>query len=450
MIDTEYITGRSPSLRALGWSRDYHPSLRACGGSFFGRKVRTQRHFLAAYRGTGSVPAKAVTRRKAPLAKDFSPSLAVLLFLLGILVIGTALPACAQKKPTAAPPRKAVVSPWDVEAREYLGTPESERAVDKGLQYLAAHQQADGHWSSGGYTGDVAITGLSLLAFLAAGHQPGRGRYGLVLNEAVDFLAKCVRMDGRFGAAGLVRSDPSVGQSGQPMYGHGFATLALAEVYGMTRRRDLKPKIEAAIHLIEDTQNIDGQPRLDGGWRYQPAQGDSDISVTVVQVLALRAARNAGLKVTQSTIDRALAYMKRCANNYDHGFSYQVQIHQSGPARTGAGVLSLLMAGMRDSPECQGGLTYLVNRPPLEGRNEWTYREHFFYTIYYVTQAMYQAGGDYWKRWYPGIRDFLVKKQDGDGNWGNFGYSEAGSEYATAMAVLVLQVPAGLLPIYQK
>lgn len=369
--------------------------------------------------------------------------------LLGFLCAMGVVPSNAQKKPTAAPPRKAVVSPWDVEAREYLGTPESERAVEKGLQYLAAHQLPDGHWSSGGYTADVGITALSLLAFLASGHQPGRGRFGLVLNEAVDFLARSVRMDGKFGATGLVRSDPSIGQSGQPMYGHGFATLALAEVYGMTRRRDLKPKIEAAIHLIEDTQNIDGQPKLDGGWRYQPGMGDADISVTVVQVLALRAARNAGLKVTQSTIDRAIAYMKRCSNTSDGGFSYQVQIHQSGPARTGAGVLSLLMAGMRDSPQCQGGLNYLVNHP-YESRTEWTYREHFFYTIYYVTQAMYQAGGDYWKRWYPGMRDFLVHKQDSDGNWGSFGYSEAGSEYATAMAILVLQVPAGLLPIYQK
>lgn len=371
--------------------------------------------------------------------------------LLLCLLLGglNAVPAFAQKKGAAPPPRKATVSPWDVEAREYLGTPESERAVEKGLQYLAGHQQADGHWSSGGYTGDVSITAFALLAFLASGHQPGRGRYGLVLNEAVDFLARSVRMNGQFGAMGLVRGDPSAGQMGPPMYGHGFATLALAEVYGMTKRRDLKPKIEAAIHLIEDTQNIDGQPRLDGGWRYQPTQGDADISVTVVQVLALRAARNAGIKVTQSTIDRAIAYMKRCANNFDGGFSYQVQVHQAGPARTGAGCLSLLMAGMRDSQECQKGLQYLVNHP-LDRQNEWPYREHFFYAVYYVTQAMYQAGGDYWKRWYPSIRDRLIRMQDADGNWGSTGYSEAGSEYATAMAVLVLQVPAGLLPIYQK
>ncbi len=420
-------SGRSDTS-VLGRSRGYHPSLRGSAVS----SSRTRDRVAV----SGFVP-----------AAFFKGLLS--LMLLGFLCTMSALPTHAQKKLTSVPPRKAVVSPWDVEAREYLGTPESERAVDKGLQYLAGRQLADGHWSSGGYTADVGITALSLLAFLAAGHQPGRGRYGLVLNEAVEFLAKSVRMDGRFGATGLVHSDPSIGQSGQPMYGHGFATLALAEVYGMTRRRDLKPKIEAAIHLIEDTQNIDGRPRLDGGWRYQPGMGDADISVTVVQVLALRAARNAGIKVTQSTIDRALGYMKRCANNYDHGFSYQVQIHQSGPARTGAGVLSLLMAGMRDSPECQGGLQYLVNHP-LNGQNEWPYREHFFYTIYYVTQAMYQAGGDYWKHWYPGIRDMLVKKQDADGNWGNFGYSEAGTEYATAMSILVLQVPAGLLPIYQK
>jgi hypothetical protein len=339
------------------------------------------------------------------------------------------------------------VSSWDVEAREYLGTPQSEAAVTRGLAYLAAHQEADGHWRSGGYSSEVAITALSLMAFLSAGHQPGRGRYGLVLNQAVDYLADSVRMSGYFGTPGLIRSREG---GGPPMYGHGFATLALAEVYGMTHRRDLRPKVEAAIQLIEDTQNQDGSPYRDGGWRYKAMQGDADISVTVVQVLALRGARNAGIKVSQATIDRALAYMKRCARNPDGGFSYQVGQMQSGPARTGAGVLSLLMAGMRNSPECQNGLAWL-QKHPLDRANEWPYREHFYYTLYYITQAMYQAGGEYWRQWYPPTRDRLVRMQDSEGSWSRLdGYSEAGPEYATAMAVLVLQVPAGLLPIYQK
>ena len=356
----------------------------------------------------------------------------------------TPSPADAQKKSKSG---KTVISPWDVEAREYLGTPQSEAAVKRGLDYLSTHQQSDGHWASGGYRNEVAITGLALMAFLASGYQPGRGKYGLTMNQAVDYLTDNAHADGYYGAPGLVRAS---GNAGPAMYGHGFATLALSEVYGMTGRKDLKTKLQAAIKLIEDTQTQNGDPRYDGGWRYEPRQGDADLSVTVVQVLALRGAKNAGIKVAQQTIDRAVAYMKRCANGYDGGFNYQVGSRSSGPARTGAGVLSLMMAGERDSQECQNGLAYLQANP-LNRNNEWPYRDHFFYAIYYVTQAMYQAGGAYWRGWYPNVRDRLVASQDSDGGWARSnGYSEAGAEYATAMSVLVLQVPAGLLPIYQK
>lgn len=362
----------------------------------------------------------------------------------GLLSLSGALPGVAQGKPAQkADGVRRPVSPWDVEAREYLGTPRSEAAVNRGLAFLSVRQEVDGHWRSGVLKGEVGITALAILAYLAAGHQPGRGRYGVVMSLATDYLANSVRMDGSFPAPGLIRG----GQGAQPMYGHGFGTLALAEVYGMTRRRDLKPRLEAAVRLIEESQNQDGTPWRDGGWRYQPHQSDADISVTVVQILALRAARNAGVRVAQSTIDRAVSYIRRCSNRSDGGFSYQVGQQQSGPARTGAAVLSLLMAGLRNTPECQGGLNYLQHNS-LDRSNEWPYREHFYYALYYVTQAMYQAGGGYWRGWYPRVRDYLVKIQLNDGSWSH--WSEAGPEYATAMAVLVLQVPAGLLPIYQK
>src|SRR5579859_2882701 len=147
--------------------------------------------------------------------------------VLAVLIMPFSSSAHASGKVKGVPPKHSVVSPWDVEAREYLGTPESEAAVNRGLSYLASAQMADGHWSSGGYRGDVGITGLCLLAFLASGHQPGRGKYGLVMEEAVNFLASCVQMSGQIGTPGLVYN--SGGQSGPPMYGHGFATLALAE-----------------------------------------------------------------------------------------------------------------------------------------------------------------------------------------------------------------------------
>ncbi len=359
------------------------------------------------------------------------------------LIFMAVAPAHSQKKKGGRP----VISPWDVEAKEYYGTPQSETAVNRGLAWLASRQLSDGHWSSGGYRNEIAITGLAIMAYLAAGHQPGRGRYGLVMNEAVDFLVDAVRMDGYYGAPGLIRA---VGQGGPAMYGHGFATLALAEVYGMTRRKDIKRKLEAAIRLIESTQTQNGDTRTDGGWRYEPRQGDADISVTVVQVLALRGAKNAGIKVSQEVIDRAINYIKRCNSSRDGGFGYQVTSRQSGPARTGGALLSLLMAGERDSTECKNGIAYLTANP-LNRLTEWSYREHYYYALYYVTQAMYQAGGDLWKNWYIPLRDRLVAAQDAEGSWSRKdNSSEAGPEYATAMSILVLQVPAGLLPIYQK
>jgi hypothetical protein len=340
-----------------------------------------------------------------------------------------------------------VVSPWDIEAREYLGTPQSEAAVGKALAYLAAHQSADGHWRSGPYESEVGITGLCLLAYLASGNQPGRGRYGATMNQAINFLANSVEMSGAYSTPkGLVRA----GAEEHPMYGHGFATLALSEVYGMTHRADLRPKILAAIHLIEDTQNQSGDPITDGGWRYQPMQGDADISVTVVQVMALRAARNAGFKVDQGTLEHAVAYIRRCQNVPNGGFSYQIPMHMAAPPRSAAATLSLLMAGLRDTPECRNGLFYMTNYP-LDQGGRWPLIQHFYYGIYYWTQAAYQAGGDLWRRWYPAVRDRLVSMQNPDGGWSERDpYSEAGSEYAAAMGVLVLQVPAGLLPIYQK
>lgn len=341
------------------------------------------------------------------------------------ILIAAALGVASSHSPAFAQRR----DPFDVEARQYLGTPQSEAAVQKGLNFLASRVQPDGHWNSAQYNADAAVTGLAVLAFLSAGHQPGRGRYGTFLNRSVDWLAESTQR------SGLVFRG---GSAGPPMYGHGFATLALAELYGMSRRADLRKKLEDAVRLITQTQNVEG------GWRYQPQATDADISVTVVQVLALRAAANAGIKVPAETIRRAVGYIKQCQNNSDGGFSYQTTQRSSGPARTGAAVLCLYLTGESESKECKNGITYLVQHPI--SKYEWAYREHYFYALYYCTQAFYQVGGKPWSEWYPVVRDRLIATQEKDGHWRD----NPGDEYATAMAVLCLQVPAGLLPIYQR
>ena len=221
------------------------------------------------------------------------------------------------------------------------------------------------------------------------------------------------------------------------MYGHGFATLFLAECYGMTQRADLREKLTKAVKLIVDTQN------KEGGWRYLPQRNDADISVTIAQMMALRAARNAGLYVPKETVDRCVDYVKKCQND-DGGFMYQLPRGPSMFPRSAAGVVALYSAGIYEGPEIERGLKYLIEFVPRG--NELSREGHYFYGHYYAVQAMWHAGGDYWQRWYPAVRDAIVSRQSPDGSWSD----PVGAEYGAAMACIILQMPNNFLPIFQR
>jgi squalene cyclase len=191
------------------------------------------------------------------------------------------------------------------------------------------------------------------------------------------------------------------------------------------------------VKIIVNSQN------KDGGWRYQPVRADADVSVTVCEIMALRAARNAGLFVPNETIDRSIDYIKR-SQNADGGFTYMIQGGESAFPRSAAAVTALYSAGVYQGPEIAKGLDYLMQFLPSEGV---TRREsYYFYGQYYAAQAMWQAGGRHWNRWYPAIRDELVNRQHDDGSW----LDPVGNQCATAMALLVLQMPNNYLPIFQR
>src|SRR5262249_49329454 len=141
----------------------------------------------------------------------------------------------------------------------------AQRAIDRGLGYLVSRQQEDGSLSTGGYGRNAAVVALSGMAWLASGSTPDRGPYGQPLIRTTDYPLDPTS------ESGFITVDDA--ESHGPMYGHGFATLYLAEVYGMSPRDDLRDKLERAIELIVRTQNDDG------GWRYQPRKADADISV---------------------------------------------------------------------------------------------------------------------------------------------------------------------------
>src|SRR6266478_1298618 len=201
----------------------------------------------------------------------------------------------------------------------------TEPIIKGALKYLASKQSPNGAWA---VTVDeqqhpIAITGYTLMAFQAAGQLPGEGEFGKNVSAGLQYLLDSTSADGLIGN----RND------GQYMYGHGVASIALAELYGQTRSPSMRPKLEKIIRVIIASQNPEG------GWRYRPIARDADISVTVLQVVALRAAKNAGLEVPQATIDNAVQYVKKCYHPASGGFTYQPN-REPGFARTAIGLIS--------------------------------------------------------------------------------------------------------------
>ncbi len=337
-----------------------------------------------------------------------------------IVILSGALLTLWGTDSSAAPPRRTAT------ALTSEVTPEHRAAVERGLVWLAGQQASDGSYGGLSHYGPhVGITGLAALAFISDGNTPGRGRYGETVERALGFVLA------HSSESGLLAAETSHG----PMYGHGFATLFLAEVYGMTPRSDVRETLRKAVRLIASTQNDEG------GWRYQPVRHDADLSVTICQIMALRAARNAGIYVDRRIIDQAIEYVK-ASQNSDGGFRYMLNSGGSAFARSAAGVAALQYAGVYGGEEIGRGLEYIRRFTPPQEQTV----GHYFYGHYYAAQAMFLAGDEYWNVWWPAIRAELVQKQGPEGFW----RGQAGQEYGTAMALIILQMPNRLLPIFQK
>lgn len=356
-------------------------------------------------------------RRNGGSTERFGRPLLTGVWIVGLLCATSFFPQSALPA-QSPPPASQRVGEFDAATRA---------SIQRGLAWLATQQKSDGSYGSGSQYGrHVAITGLAGLAFLADGNVPGRGRYSRQVEGCIDFILASTAAE-----SGLICAETSYG----PMYGHGFATLFLGEVYGMSPREDLREKLRKAVQLIIRTQNDEG------GWRYHPVKADADLSVTICQVMALRAARNAGIDVPKSTIDRAIAYVRRCQNP-DGGFRYMMDSTGSMFPRSAAGVAALYYAGLYQGPEIKAGLGYLMQQLPDGSRQQ----AHYYYGQYYAAQAMFLAGGEHWQTWWPAVKSDLLRRQNADGSW----RGEAGTEYGTAMALIVLQIPNRLLPIFQK
>jgi hypothetical protein len=296
------------------------------------------------------------------------------------------------------------------------------------------------------------MTALSIMAMAGVGVQPGDpSAEGRAMQKALAFVLKDDRQDGN-GYYG--------GKDGSRMYGHGIVSLMLTEMLGMSADQEqdrlIHERCQKAIDLILSSQKEQKSFQFRGGWRYTPNARDSDLSVTIWQLMALRSAKNDGLEVPAGAIREAVEYLQRSyASTLDRngmpdrrasGFCYTPGQSHPTYAMTAAGLLAMQVCGEYESPLVLGAADWLLEHPP-----KWKER-FFFYGTYYYAQGMYQRGGKHAETAQALVQDVLLEKQRSDGSWQaeNSSESRVGRVYATAMAVLSLSVKYHYLPIYQK
>ena len=341
-------------------------------------------------------------------------------------------------------------------------TPESERAVERGLEWLAANQGPEGNWTSN----DLGLVSLGALAFMAAGHQPGRGRYGAVVERALDYVMDHAKPSGLLNISNAQRD----------MYNHGLATFVLGQAHGMTSSRDrrLNQTLDQALKLIANTQCDDG------GWEYRAARRPRghDLSLVVMQAKALRSAVDSGLEVPNEVIQLAIQSVRehygpengrRDAPESEQmqlrgQFTYQKSGTSGTLAMAAAGVVCLQAFGQGADwriPKNVEVIAVEIDRLPHPKDGTLPFDA---YTTYYVGQALYQVGGEPWRKGYPRLRDYLVQSQlkdaanastnglwrDNGANGGGKVGGRPGDLFGTAVGCLVLALPNRYLPILSE
>jgi hypothetical protein len=319
--------------------------------------------------------------------------------------------------------------------RQGGGTQAAETAVLGGLRWLKDRQRPDGTWeiSGRGGAGRDAGTALAVLAFLGYGETPETSEeFGRTIQRGLEALIR------NLGNDGIVSS--------KNMYAQGAVTLALAEGFGMTGHPALREPLDRAVNAILRAQQVKKQNSANqGGWRYSPTATDADVSVSGWLIMALKSAHLAGIEVPQQAFDQASRYLW---NMYkEPGFGYSSP--GTAPNMTGIAVLCLQFMGHGTDPRLRKALDYLRNQ-----KVDWNVdkQRHPLYGWYYITQAMFQGGGQYWTYWNGQIRDSTIRAQRNDGSWvappGGTDLSDP--VYATALSCLILEVYYRYLPLYRQ
>lgn len=327
-------------------------------------------------------------------------------------------------------------------ALDHGGSDKSEAAVKMGLNWLVAHQMADGSWhfdhtqglcqglcrDPGSATSTTGSTALALLAFLGSGHTHKVGDYQDVVQRGLYYLCDRMRVTANGGDL----------QEGT-MYAQGISAIALCEAYALSRDAALETPAQQSLDYI-----VYAQDPIHGGWRYTPRQ-PGDTTVTGWQLMALKSGQMAYLRVPPETIALAIKFLDSVQS--DRGARYGYTSAGKDLTTTSVGLLMRMYTGWRpDNAALERGVKILSKEGPS--------RENMYFN-YYGTQVMHHWGGEPWQIWNYQLRDFLTDTQarqgHESGSWyfpGGYG-DKGGRLYNTALCILMLEVYYRHMPLFR-
>ena len=329
--------------------------------------------------------------------------------------------------------------------KAYGGTALTEDSVKEGLKWLMRQQTSKGSWSlQGPYRNGTTVenteaaTAMALLAFQGAGYTPKGSRqdaYTRAVTRGWRSLLRAQQEDGHFFGNQTAEQ--------HQLYTQAMCTIALCELYGMTRDDEYHGPAQKAVDYCVKIQ------ASEGGWRYQPGI-DSDLSVTGWFAMALQSARMAGLEVPSPVYAKIGKFLDSVARDEGTRYAYQ-PLQGATVALSAEGLLCRQYLGWKhDDPRLRGGVDYiLANLPAWDKRN--------MYYWYYATQVCHHMEGSDWQKWNAVMRQLLPEHQEKNGvergswtpagdRWGDAG----GRLYVTCLSLYTLEVYYRHLPIYRK
>lgn len=328
------------------------------------------------------------------------------------------------------------------------GSEATEAAVAAALEWIVRQQRKEGLWGlqgpyahGGSQENRLAATSMALLAIQGAGNTHRAGEHRAAVARGWKKLLALQRDDGSFDSGAL---PPQHG-----LYSHAQATIALCELYGMSRDESLRGPALSALGYALAAQGPNG------GWRYEPGS-DGDMSVTGWFVMALKSAEMAGLEVPPEAFEGVERFLDHVSTEEGRRYGYRREtlLRQATPVTAAVSAEGLLarqyLGWPQDDPRIAAGLSTLMKERPLDFDGE-----KDVYAWYYITQVAHHAQGPAWRSWNARLRAELPAQQVPSGKekgswdpaldrWGPIG----GRLFVTCFCTWMLEVYYRHLPLY--